>query len=393
MIFWDLRIGIIRHLRRVDWITQAALGAWIGELMIGKRLGNRALAWGALLGLLPNGLNLIFTPLLDTARELAWRPGQSLAAMAIGSWAMAHGLEKLWRREKIGKAQVGGLVVAVWSAQLLLACFSVEGAALGWPFSNHRVTLDFLPDVDLFLTLPLVVTALWLPFVREEKAKKPRGKKQAAGSKRRKLCYWGMGLSLGYALLAVTMKWVAAAGFEADLTRRGTKYERRMESPTPFNILLWRSVVDRGSEFWVGYRSVFERHATPVRWTVYPKGEEALATVAAMRETRTLVAITDGWWISRPLANGAWLGDLRFPEIRVWGSKKGTVDSRMTFSWIIQPEAKGDHLRRISPDSSGSRESLRRMGRRMVGNRDEWEGIPRLAGVPGSLPEFLSVEE
>jgi hypothetical protein len=29
----------------------------------------------------------------------------------------------------------------------------------------------------------------------------------------------------------------------------------------------------------------------------------------------------------------------------------------------------------------------------MIGRRDLWEANPRLAGVPGSLPEFLAVEE
>ena len=65
-------MGNFRHGRAVDWITQAALGALIGELMMGKRLGNWALAWGALFGMMPELLEVLVSPLLDTARELAW---------------------------------------------------------------------------------------------------------------------------------------------------------------------------------------------------------------------------------------------------------------------------------------------------------------------------------
>ena len=45
---------IFHHLRPVDSLTQATLGAAVGEMMLGKRLGNRALAWGALFGTLPD---------------------------------------------------------------------------------------------------------------------------------------------------------------------------------------------------------------------------------------------------------------------------------------------------------------------------------------------------
>lgn len=389
------RCRIFRHGRAVDWITQAALGALMGDLMMGKRLGNRALAWGALFGSLPKLLEVLVSPVLDTARELAWGHGigHSLLAMALGSWGIAQGLAKLWRREKISKAQAGAFVFAVWWVHVLVDCFTVEGAAVLWPVMNKRVTFNFLYQTDILFTAPLVVTVVWLAFLREPMAKKSRSKQPAPVSKRKKLAYGGLGLSAAYALLAVGMKFVASAGFDADLARRGTKYERRMEAPTPFNILLWRSVVDRGAEFWVGYRSVFERRGSPVRWTVYLKNGDSLTQVAARRETRTITAVSDGWWIARPHAKGAWIGDMQFQETRIWGSKKGMVDSRLAYSWVIDASEKKDHLREISAGSDPALDFLRRATARTFGNRETWEATPRLAGVAGSLPEMLPVEE
>ena len=116
--------------------------------------------------------------------------------------------------------------------------------------SGGRVAFNNLFIIDPLFTLPMLVALVWLAFLRT--------KKQLP--KRRKLNAWGLGIATAYALLSIGMKFVASAGFEADLARRGTVYQRRMEAPTPFNILLWRSVVDRGDELWVGYRSVFETH-------------------------------------------------------------------------------------------------------------------------------------
>ncbi len=362
--------------------------------MMGRRLGKRALAWGAFFGILPN-LDLVLFPMLDAARELAWHrgPSHSLMVMALGTWGISRVLPKIWKREKITQAEAAGFVAAVWSSHLFVDCFTVEGAELFWPISRQQVSFNLLHPSDFLIALPVAAAAVGLVILPESALKKTRGKKTVLPSKREKLCRWGLGLSAGYAILAMGFKWVASAGFEADLARRETKFERRMESPTPYNILLWRSVVDRGEEFWVGYRSIFEFHSTPVRWTIYPKGNEALAEVAKLRETKTLKGFTGGWWISRPHAKGAWLGDLRLPETRTWGSKKSMVDSRLAASWVINSTATGDGLKSLSPMEDGSTESLRRMAGRIIGNRENWEANPRLAGVEGSLPEFLVVEE
>jgi inner membrane protein len=229
----------------------------------------------------------------------------------------------------------------------------------------------------------MLVALVWLAFLRTKKDL----------PKRRRLNAWGLGLSSAYAALSVAMKFTASASFDADLKRRGVEFARRMESPTPFNIILWRSVVDRGDEFWVGYRTVFEHHDTPVRWTIYPKGAAAIEPFAGQREIKTVQWFADGWWIARPHVKGAWIGDLRFGESRVWGAKKDMVDSRPAFSWKFVADARGDKLQQIHPARTNAGETLKRMGLRLIGQRAAWEANPRLAGVTGSLPEFLGVVE
>ncbi len=377
----------------VDWITQAALGAATGELMLGKRLGKRALAWGALCGLLP-GLELLLFPFLDRARELAVSHGlgHSLILMPLLSWWIARGLAQLWKREKITRAEAWRFLLVVWSIHLLADCLGPRGAALGWPFSSHRVAFGVLPPVDLLFSGPLVVVLLWIAFLPDAKTKKSRSKKPVPLPKRTKVLRWGLAASGCYLALAVGMKEIASAGFEADLARRGTRFTRRIQSPTPFNTLLWRSVVDQGDQLSVGYRSVFDPRDSPVRWTLYPKTPQALEKVADERETKTLVAVTDGWWIARTNVKGAWLGDMRFCETRVWGAKKDAVDSRLAISWLIDTGKSGDHLREIRPGIKPPGR-FRRMFSRITGDQTAWEANPRLAGVAGSLPEFLPVEQ
>lgn len=364
---------------------------------MGKRLGKWALAWGALIGILPEFLEGLSSIVLNTAWALVCERGlgHSLVVMALGSWGIGHGLAKLLKREKIHAPEAAVFVFTIWAAHVFVDCFSTAGAALLWPILSRRVAFEFLPQLDLFFTAPLVVVAVRLAFHREVVVAKSRSKKSPVPrpSPRRKWCYWGLGLSAVYVLLAAGLKSVAASHFTSDLVRRGTKFQRRMESPTPFNCLLWRCVVDRGDEFWVGYSSVFEDAAAPIRWTIYPKNVALLDRVSTLGETKTLTSLTQGWWLARPHAKGAWLGDLRFPESRAWGKKKGTVDSRLAHSWVIDSTLESDHLRPDSPDKDDMADYFQRLASRIAGDHSSWEANPRLAGVTGSLPEFLPVEE
>lgn len=366
----------------VDVLTQATLGAAVGELVLGRKLGNRALAWGALFGILPD-LDVLLSPFLNTAWSLWWHrgPSHSLAVMAAAAWWLSSPLARLWKKEKVSRRRAGWFVSAAWSSHVLIDCFDVYGTAVFWPFWNERVAFNLLSVVDPLFTLPMLVAVLRLAFLRTKKEIPRRARINAAG----------LGLSAAYVCLAFGMKQIAAAGIHADVARRGFDFERRMLAPTAFNIFLWRAVLDRGDHFLAGYRSVFDGRDSPVRWTVYPRETGALEGYAGLREARIVRRFSGDWWIARPHAKGVWIGDMRLGEIREWDARPGMVDSRMSFAWNLLPGEPRDRLRRIRPRSRNSGEMLDRMSARMVGMREQWEAMPRLAGVPGTFPVPLEV--
>jgi inner membrane protein len=366
----------------VDSITQAVLGAAVGEVMLGRRMGNRAMGWGALFGTLPD-LDVLVSPFLNHSWNLWWHrgPSHSLLLMVLVSWWLGKPLARLWKKDKISPRLAGWFVFMAWSTHVLIDCFTVYGTSVFWPFSSHRVGFNHMFIIDPLFTLPMVVGLVWAAFLKT--------KKQLP--KRRRIHARALVVSCIYALLSVGMKQVASDRFDADLMRRGVEWERRMEAPTPFNILLWRSVVDRGDEFWVGYRTVFEPKTKPVRWTVYPKEAKVLDRVHTLPEARRVDWFADGWWIARSHAKGVWLGDLRFGEGRRWGARPGIVDARLVFAWDILPEERASKLRPKRMERSQAGEMLRRMAWRVVGDEKGWEANPRLDGVTGSLPETLRV--
>jgi inner membrane protein len=366
----------------VDSLTQAVLGAAVGEALLGKRLGNRALVWGAVVGTLPD-LDVLLMPLLDNAADLWWHrgPSHSLLVMVLVSWWSSIWLAKRWKRDKVTRKQAGWFVFAVWSTHVLIDCFTVYGTSVWWPLPLPRVALNQLFIIDPFFTLPMLVAVLWVPWLRKKKEI----------SKRRRINTWGLALATAYAGASLALKFHVSSQFDADLARRAVSFERRMEAPTPLNVLLWRSVVDRGSEFWVGYRSVLDRSTTPVRWTVIPKGHDQLGNDADSRGVRSLAWFSNGWYVARRHARGVWIGDVRFGENLAWGVRGSMSDWRLAFSWDVLRDPIGDPLRPWGPSRTNPGETLTRMARRIVGNQQTWDYLPpRLAGITGHVPEELA---
>ena len=58
----------------MDSLTQIVLGASVGEVVLGKKLGNRAMLWGAIAGTIPD-LDVIGNIFMDEINSLAFHRG------------------------------------------------------------------------------------------------------------------------------------------------------------------------------------------------------------------------------------------------------------------------------------------------------------------------------
>ncbi len=58
----------------MDSLTQIVLGAAVGEAVLGKKVGNKAMFYGAIAGTLPD-LDVISNYFVDTITALEWHRG------------------------------------------------------------------------------------------------------------------------------------------------------------------------------------------------------------------------------------------------------------------------------------------------------------------------------
>ena len=352
----------------MDSITQATLGALVGECVLGRKLGWKAAAWGALLGTVPD-LDILLFPLLDEIQELKFHRGisHSLLVTIFAPFLLAKPLAHLWRNAGVERREAWWLVLWIWSSHVLIDCFTTYGTQIWEPFSDARVSLNNMAIIDLFFTTPLllgVVAALFFP--REGKVRLWIGR-------------GAMGLAGLYTLFSFGMKGWATTRFSDALTDRvardGIQGELVAVAPTMSNVFLWRGLVEREEEYLVAYWTPFDR-GEPMVWDEVRKSRDLAGEFAEERWMEALDWFSRGHWVARAIpgegSKSVQVIDVRYAELGdVAKGRKVPI-----FHWRLDRAASGEckasSLRRGDIDM---KEAFRLLKERIGGNREEWESL------------------
>lgn len=225
----------------MDSLTQAALGAAVGQAVAGPRVGHRAAFWGAIAGTLPD-LDVVAYPFLDLAGQLYVHRGvtHGLAfGLVVGpllGWIVWR-VERWRSRSKPGR-DAGDWRLWAWVMALglvthpLLDVFTVYGTQLLAPFSMHPFAVGSLFILDPLVTIPIAVALLIALRSRPER--------------RRAWVLGGLAVAAGYVGLGVGAQVHARGTVEAAYSARGEAPERLLVVAAPLSSFHWRGAADLG---------------------------------------------------------------------------------------------------------------------------------------------------
>ncbi|MDX2079191.1 MAG: metal-dependent hydrolase [Terrimicrobiaceae bacterium] len=304
----------------MDSLTQAVLGAAVAEAGLGRKLGNRALAWGAALGTLPD-LDILVYPWLDTVQQLEWHRGISHSVFLATLAAPLFG----WLIHRIHWREVG-VVPAAWTVwwvlvtHSLIDVFTVYGTMVFTPFSDARIGTNNLFIIDPLFTLPLIVGLLAACLL-------PR-------SDRRRFSWNTAGLVLASVYVAWSFGAKAIADWRLDAAFRenGVNVQRMISMPTPFNTLLWRGVAEDKNGFWITYHSLLRPDREPDLLFV-SKNHELAGNRLEARAFERLAWFSNGWFSVETGESGWIVRDWRFAEFPGPDGR-----ARALFSWEVAPD-------------------------------------------------------
>jgi inner membrane protein len=213
----------------VDTLTHTFLGAAVGHLVAGRRLGRWGLLLGAVAGNLPDAD--IFIRLSDPllTHELHRHFTHSLvmvpvlAALAAAPFLLSRHFRPHWR------LVLGTALAACATHTVLDACTSF-GTLMLWPFSRARISWDFVSVSDPLVTLPLVIAFIF--------ALRPRSGPRTTARITAVALLW----VVGYLGLGAWQHHRAAEAQRELAASRGHTVVAARVMPTFGNILLWRSI-------------------------------------------------------------------------------------------------------------------------------------------------------
>ena len=289
----------------MDSVTQFVLGASVGEAVLGKKAGNKAIVWGGIGGTIPD-LDVFLNNFFDEATQLMVHRGIShslffpiIVAPIIGYWVSK------WHH-KSGK-RIEWMQLFFWTifTHPLLDLFTGYGTGLFTPFYDHRFQLDTIFIIDPGYTLPLFLSVLTVLFLKRD-------------SRLRQRINWiGIGLAHAYLVFTVYHKIQIQAIVDQNITKNNFEVVQYMTAPSPLNNFLWWVLIESDNQYHVAYYSFFDS-TTDLSFRAFEKNMSYLSSANSNEQVKTLIKFSKGFFSLEKEDNILIFNDLRFGPSKGW---------------------------------------------------------------------------
>lgn len=243
----------------MDPLTQITLGAAIGTVTIGRRVGaRRGAIIGGLIAELPD-LDVLVPSDTQIDAFVGHRGAtHSLFVGALAAPVIGEATRFVDRRLRDARWLCWGMAIAALGTHAILDAFTTYGTRLWWPLSNDAVSWSTIFIIDPLYTLPLLVAM----FIALIEPRRPAVAQRAA--------VVGLALSSAYLGWTVAAQDIARDRVAAALDAAGIRPDRVKMIPMPFNSLLWRGLAISGDRYVNVYVSVLDA-GSPAPVHVHPR--------------------------------------------------------------------------------------------------------------------------
>lgn len=304
----------------MDSLTQIVLGAGVGEAVLGKKVGNKALFYGAIAGTIPD-LDVLFNYATDTitATELHRGFSHSIIFCVLTAPLFGWLVYKIERKKQVSWRSWSLLFFWSMFTHPLLDAFTTWGTQLFWPF-NLRIAFNNIFVIDPLYTLPFLTCLILVMFKKKD------------DKTRSKINRVGLIISSSYMVITLLLKWTAFRTFEKALETQNISYNAISTRPAPLNTVLWNANVDTQDAYLIGDYSFFD--TSEITFKRFPKNREISEHIAKKPNVKRLINISQGWYILEEKAGLWYFNDLRFGLIP---TKSG--EQNFVFSYKLQEQS------------------------------------------------------
>ena len=292
----------------MDSITQIVLGAACGEVVLGKKIGNRALLFGAIGGTIPD-LDVFVGKIIYNSEidSMAFHRGFMHSFLFAILGAFVFGFFAFWlynRGKRFGMTTQKDWVWLFFASIFthpILDSFTAYGTQLFAPFSNYRVAFNNISVADPIYTLPFLVLLIVVMFFKR------------TSTKRSLFLKLGLGVSSLYMILTLVNKCYVNGVYKKALEDEKINYLRFQTQPTILNNFLWYGIAETETAYFVGFYSILDTKSTISRWHKLPKNHNLICD--NIKDLETLAWFSGGYYnLSETADSKTYLfKDLRYP--------------------------------------------------------------------------------
>lgn len=286
----------------MDSLTQIVLGAAVGEAVLGKKVGNKAMLYGAIAGTIPD-LDVLSRYFVDTVTAIEWHRGFSHSILFSFLFAPVLGwlISRIEHKQTVSWREWSWLMFWGLFTHPLLDSFTTWGTQLFWPF-DIRLAFQSIFVIDPLYTIPFLIFLILA-------MRLPKGDPQ-----RRKYNNLGLILSSVYLLIGLGLKELAYDNFVENLKEQNIAYDKIETRPTPFNTILWTANIDIEDAYLIGEYSFFD--TGPIVFADYKKNHDLLGSMVKEDQIGRLIKVTKGWYTVSKKQQVLFYNDLRFGLIK-----------------------------------------------------------------------------
>ena len=291
----------------MDSLTHLAMGAVIGEAVLGREQGKRAWLWGAIIASFPD-IDVAFQYLFTPAGGILFHRGMthSILIGALLAFALGQLLNRLYRTEKTYR---GWHKLAAWClfSHIFVDIFNSYSVTLFWPF-NLRVVFDSMGIFDLVFILPFIVAFISFLFLRRK------------AWVRQKLAVVAICVATMYLGFTAVNKLSVEQLVRKELRAKGEDIGKVRAAPLPLTNFMWMVMAEKkdGSGFY--QTCVVTLKKRQLEYSFIPRNSEWVGNLENDSEYKRIKRFSRGFYaITTDSLGNKYFCDLRFPSFDFFG--------------------------------------------------------------------------
>lgn len=290
----------------MDSITHIAVGACMGEAFLDRKLGKKAMLWGALAQSVPD-IDFIASFWMNTSSNLLAHRGFTHSFLFVIIIAVLFSLlaERWHRPHNITLRKWFFFFGGVIFFHVFIDAFNNYG--VGWfePFTHKRISFNAIYVADPFFSIWPGIAVVMLIISKH------------GHSQRKKWWTMGLGISSLYLLYCIFNKTVINSDVKHILKKQNIQYSRYFTTPTALQNWLWYVVAGNDSGYHIGYRSVFDSKKQ-IDFEYFPRNEFLLDSVEDTEALQKLKRFSQEFYTAEKWGDTLVFNDLRFGQIMGW---------------------------------------------------------------------------